>query len=679
LNYDIIYDYASIPESIREEPIFLLYKTSVREDGTLNKVPYRADGRLASSTDPTTWCMYQEAVEAYNTGKFAGIGIILAPPLCCVDLDHLRNKVTGELHPIAKDIIARVPGWQEISVSETGIHIFGFCDTEFESCSYKWIEDDGEKCAVEIFQEKRFIALTGRLLDGSSDEFDGLTKEITNVYEKYIAPHHQTIHDVKPFVPISNAVIDIDDRLKKAYASKSGPNIRSLMAGDMTDYANDHSAADAGLVAYLAFWLENDYASIEEAFNRSELANRDKWRKRADYRTRTIENAIKITKETYSTWTKKTTMNSTDSNTTFEVHEVPAQSKTTVDKVLEMLTNTRLSKMTIVPVEYFDEPFIMKNAITAFTGEASHGKSTFVLSRLHDVANKHPNAMVIYCDADNPAAIAQERSERLRGPLDDRISYWGGFLTDAEGHLVQPWDIGCLDWIPLIEKIRSTGKDPIIVFDTLNSFMNGQDENNNAVVGKIMNHMRMMTNCGATVLIIHHTGKSPTSKESRGASSFKGGVDAGWLIDSYIIDTEIKTMTVSAWKSRIGKTAKFTYTMTDGRPVTVGDDSNTMLILNFILTHQGKTKDAIEKAAKGKFGRQAVRDAIDLLIVSKHLKVTKNRYYANDVEVPGDGAREEPYIPAAGEPQRKPTMSEALFDNDDEQSAWDFAVKVSNK
>src|SRR4051794_34987668 len=94
--------YETLPESIKELPIFILYRTEAREDGTLNKIPYQANGRKASSTDPDTWNTFDNAIEAYSNGDFSGIGLILVPPLCCIDLDHLRNKVTGDLHPTAR-------------------------------------------------------------------------------------------------------------------------------------------------------------------------------------------------------------------------------------------------------------------------------------------------------------------------------------------------------------------------------------------------------------------------------------------------------------------------------------------------------------------------------------------------------------------------------------------------
>ncbi len=633
------FSYDTVPESIRTEPMFVLYKTEEKSDGKLDKIPYQPNGRRASSTDGETWCTFAEALDAYKSGGFTGVGLVLVPPLFCIDLDNMRDKLTGELHPIAKQVTETVCGWIESSVSGSGIHIFGFCDSTFQHTKYKWVDEQSEERAVEIYQSKRFIALTGNKLEGSADDLDGFTEAVEAVYNEYIGPHYEKLNnDVKAYTSTGTAV-DIDERLKLAYQSKSGQKIRQLMAGDRTDYANDQSAADLALAKHLAFWLDNNPALIEEAFSRSELANRDKWRDRVDYRERTIKKATTSATEVYTPG--KHVLNEgpveiSQTNSATPTSKPTLEAK--IETVFEMLTSTRLSNLAIPPIEYYDT-FLVKNGITAVTGEASHGKSTFVLGRLHEIANKYENVMVVYCDADNPAAIAQERSERLRGKLDDRISYWGGFLTDADGRLVQPWEIGDPDWLRLIDRIKQSGKEPIIVFDTLNSFMNGQNENDNAVVGKIMNHMRTMTNHGATVIIIHHTGKSESSKESRGASSFKGGVDVGWKIESKIVDCSIQRMVVQPWKSRLGKTNTYALEIdSNGQLKLLPSTPKEDLCLEFVIQHQGKSRNEIEKlSAKSSygFGRQMLRDTIskNLMCNPKRLKTIEGKVYAADAEV----------------------------------------------
>ena len=68
----------------------------------------------------------------------------------------------------------------------------------------------------------------------------------------------------------------------------------ALWRGDLTGY-DSPSEADMALISILKFWCDDE--QLERLFSQSELANRDKWEDRPDYRERTIQNAI--TTETY--------------------------------------------------------------------------------------------------------------------------------------------------------------------------------------------------------------------------------------------------------------------------------------------------------------------------------------------------------------------------------------------
>ena len=71
---------------------------------TPTKIPFDAKtGKPADSTDPNTWSDYSTAIAVGN--KYAGIGCMLAPPYCVIDLDKCRNAETGAVEPWAKEII----------------------------------------------------------------------------------------------------------------------------------------------------------------------------------------------------------------------------------------------------------------------------------------------------------------------------------------------------------------------------------------------------------------------------------------------------------------------------------------------------------------------------------------------------------------------------------------------
>lgn len=76
----------------------------------------------------------------------------------------------------------------------------------------------------------------------------------------------------------------------KAKAAHGGEIIARLIAGDISDYGDDHSRADLGLCSRLAFWVGPNPSRIDGLFRQTGLY-RDKW-DRDDYRDRTIGMAI---------------------------------------------------------------------------------------------------------------------------------------------------------------------------------------------------------------------------------------------------------------------------------------------------------------------------------------------------------------------------------------------------
>ena len=97
----------NIPAELRSLPHWVMWKTETREAGKPTKVPYDAKAdRRASSTNPDTWCSFEDACAAYEKGGFDGVGFVLTKndPFVGIDLDKCRDPETGEIQPWAKRI-----------------------------------------------------------------------------------------------------------------------------------------------------------------------------------------------------------------------------------------------------------------------------------------------------------------------------------------------------------------------------------------------------------------------------------------------------------------------------------------------------------------------------------------------------------------------------------------------
>ena len=108
--------------------------------------------RNASTTNPTTWATYDDAMDAYSTGAVAGPGFVLTDqvPVTGIDLDHCRDIETGTVAPWARAIVTRLDSYTEVSPSGTGLRILVFGYLPGERC---------RKGHVELYDTERYLTI----------------------------------------------------------------------------------------------------------------------------------------------------------------------------------------------------------------------------------------------------------------------------------------------------------------------------------------------------------------------------------------------------------------------------------------------------------------------------------------------------------------------------------------
>ena len=90
----------------------------------------------------------------------------------------------------------------------------------------------------------------------------------------------------------------------------------------------------------------------------------------------------------------------------------------------------------------------------------------------------------------------------------------------------------------------------MIVVDSFIAFHQGS-ENDSAEIRKTMQGMRRLADAGATVILIHHSGKGDSTKEYRGSSDFKAGIDVGYVLANLSGDaSRLTTLRLKAFKAR---------------------------------------------------------------------------------------------------------------------------------
>ena len=315
-------NFAAIPQVMKSLKRFLCWRL-IPAEPKAKKVPMTPkNGKLvnAAVNNPDNWLTFDEAISWYKRGLCTGIGFALtnaAPKICCVDVDHCF-AADGTLTAEALNVVATVQNsWTEKSQSATGLHIW-FVDDDFNG--------GRRKGNVEVYAADRYIALTGVRVVGTAEDLLTVNGGCRAVISKFIdagagslfadnsparaddgqaPPVKLTAEDLKSSSPLS----DDDRRLIEYFHSEKcrdrDLNMFNLFSGNVGEYFKaqgkplDDSVADAALLAKILYYVGGAGTDAEigqralKIFGQSELAKRDKWTGREDYRLRTLEFAFK--------------------------------------------------------------------------------------------------------------------------------------------------------------------------------------------------------------------------------------------------------------------------------------------------------------------------------------------------------------------------------------------------
>lgn len=160
-----------IPLALRDLPHWIVWK-QVTRDNKPTKLPYQCNDQLAKSDDRRTWTTFDAAWSRYKLGGYDGPGFVFSDedPYCGIDLDGCRDPKTGKVSPWARDIMLRMDSYCEVSPSQTGVKIFirgrkpDFAGAKKELHDVEQV--CGKKPAVEIYDTKRYFAVTGQRVRG---------------------------------------------------------------------------------------------------------------------------------------------------------------------------------------------------------------------------------------------------------------------------------------------------------------------------------------------------------------------------------------------------------------------------------------------------------------------------------------------------------------------------------
>jgi len=268
-----------IPEQLRFYPHFVVWKYATIDE-ELKKPPFDPKtGKAASVRMPDTWGSFDDAQTAYQTGQYAGVGIVLTADMGIVgiDLDHCIEN--GQLTDEAREIITALDSYTEASPSagqETGggAHIFvaakkpGICT---------------RRGNVEMYEAMRYLTLTGHTLPHTPQDIQPRQHELNKLYHRLFQIQENTggVVGLRPRADYQLVRSD-ETVLQKALAAKNAENFKRYYFGDTSLWEGagakhrSQSEADFTLVLMLLYWTNKDPTQVDRLFRQSGLM-RSKW------------------------------------------------------------------------------------------------------------------------------------------------------------------------------------------------------------------------------------------------------------------------------------------------------------------------------------------------------------------------------------------------------------------
>ncbi|GHO85185.1 phage NrS-1 polymerase family protein [Dictyobacter formicarum] len=290
--------FSKIPQDLKEIPQWVMWKYLI-VSGEITKPPFdAATGKLASVANRNTWSTFTKAQKAYEEGRYSGVGFMLTPEsgLVGIDIDHCLESGQSTLE--AQTILQKLNTYKERSPSGKGIRIF--LKGSLPGVSRK-------KGNIELYQEKRYLTVTGQQLADSLNEIAEQQRELNEIYTSLFPhtatkePQQKLVFDTKPNNVYTQDTQSDESVLQKALKAANGQTFQRYFAGDPTLWEGknarhpSHSEADFALCLMLSFWTKGDHAQIDRLFRRSGLI-RPKWDRSSrgiqTYGDLTIEKAI---------------------------------------------------------------------------------------------------------------------------------------------------------------------------------------------------------------------------------------------------------------------------------------------------------------------------------------------------------------------------------------------------
>ncbi len=517
----------NFPEELRMMRRWVLWRWETR-DGKKTKVLYRPNGHRAKSNASDSWTTFKEASDALAKLRFDGLGFVIADGdgIVGIDLDH-QVADDGSLSALASEWAGQFNSYTERSPRGHGLHVLakGKIAEEYLTGGKRGRRTDN----IEVYEAWRFFTVTGARLA----QFSATVRPCQEVLDRFMATFFAP--KPKPIVvrPAPRAAVMSDQALlEAANRATNGDKFRALWDGRWEGLYQSQSQADLALASFIAFYWGPNSAEVERVFGMSGLAQRDKWRDRADYRRMTIDTALAGATETYSPPVPVPRFKRAAVTT-----DIAKAGPKDQDGAPRMTFRTARELVTakFPPVEWIVHPILPGVGLAILAGKEKDGKSVMLTKLALDLATgrglafQNQEGEGLETTTGGALIFAQESIDQEIAQLLERYgenqpdNVW--FTTLSSETPLLSLDAGGLEQIE--QEVRSRPTVKIAIIDTIGRVAGAPDKRRDAYQNstKVFAPLQALAKrLGILIIVITHVNKSKMDDVFESVTGGRGSV-----------------------------------------------------------------------------------------------------------------------------------------------------------
>jgi archaellum biogenesis ATPase FlaH len=282
-------------------------------------------------------------------------------------------------------------------------------------------------------------------------------------------------------------------------------------------------------------------------------------------------------------------------------------------------------------ISYLIPDLLPEGCIALLTGDSGHGKSMFATAMAGAIVNggeflgrKAVRRKMLYLDRENPLSVAKKHLFDLHINETPDLKYWGEWCEqEADG----PASVSLYEF--------ASAEKPVLIFDSLIAFHTG-DEQDATETRRYLRRYRRLTAAGATVILLHHIGKTEGAKQYRGSSDIKAAVDLGLLLEKLGDPAGLLSeLRLVPFKNRIGASKTMPISFREGafvanekRPPTDRETFEPILRTHPNSTGKELTKLGMAAGLSKHRVEELLADGISNGWIETHLGKRNARYYS---------------------------------------------------